>query len=64
MTYRATPADEVIAKLPAHVREAGEARGRELLAELQRQAAAEAERSAAQSVSRLQRSGSSEHPKR
>lgn len=43
MTYRATPADEVFAKLPAHVREAGEARGRELIAEYQRLAAAKAE---------------------
>jgi DNA-binding XRE family transcriptional regulator len=33
MTQRAIPAHEVFAKLPAHVREAGEARGRELVQE-------------------------------
>lgn len=46
MTYRATPANEVFAKLPAHVREAGEARGRELIAEYRRLAAAKAENAA------------------
>lgn len=43
---RAIPAAEVFAKLPAHVREAGEARGREALAEYQRREDAKAKRSA------------------
>jgi hypothetical protein len=46
MTYRATPAEEVLARLPAHVREAGEARGRELIAEIQQQTEAKARKSA------------------
>lgn len=33
MTYRAIPAEEVFAKFPKHVREAGEARGRQLVEE-------------------------------
>lgn len=36
LPYRASPANEVFAKLPAQVREAGEGRGRELIAEHQR----------------------------
>jgi hypothetical protein len=36
MTYRSVPADEVFAKLPKHVQEAGKARGQEVLAEYYR----------------------------
>ena len=46
LPYRTIPAAEVFAKLPAHVREAGEARGREALAEYQRREDAKAKRSA------------------
>lgn len=43
---KSVPAHEVFAKLPAEVREAGEARGREILAEYQRLENAKARRSA------------------
>lgn len=42
---RAIPAREVFAKLPADVREAGEARGREAIAEYQRREDAKAKKS-------------------
>ena len=43
---QSVPADEVFAKLPALVREAGEARGRQLIADHQRREVAKAKRSA------------------
>lgn len=42
LLYRTIPAAEVFAELPAHVREAGEARGREAIAEYQRREDAKA----------------------
>lgn len=46
MAYKAVSADEVWAKLPKHVRESGERRGRELIAAYRQSEASDVDRPA------------------